>query len=404
MSYINEVRVKYADSGAIDAFNRLRTAQPYTIFDSKQLYDKDPNNIVWDEVTSGGGETSTHSTINAAVTMTVAANNEYVIRQTKMRFNYQPGKSQLFFLTGVMSSEASVTKRLGSFHSSTSAPYTPVNGVYLENDGTNVSLNIVKNGVVNKVNQSSWNVDTMDGNGPTGINLNFAKAQIFIMDWEWLGVGRIRCGFVIDGIAYYAHYFNHANSVTSVYMSTPNLPLRYEIRSTGGSGSMQHICAAVHSEGGIDPGGAIRAITTGIDDISITSAGNGEALIGIRLKSTHLGKTIVPLSSEVMCTANAYYRWYLTMNPTISNSVSWTSLNDSAIEYAIGSGSNTISNVGLIQKEGFGSGSIRNSSVNLESSILLGTKVNGTRDQLWLCAQAFSTNENFVGALNWREL
>lgn len=157
MTYFNAIR--YSDSGSLDAFARLRTSFPFTVFDSKQLNDKSP--LFWDEVISNvsGNATSTHSVSNACTTMAVGANaGDYIIRQTKMRFNYQPGKSHLIIMTGVMSTQSGVTKRIGYFNTSTVAPYTAsTDGLYFENDGTEVSVNIAKSGAINKISQALWN-------------------------------------------------------------------------------------------------------------------------------------------------------------------------------------------------------------------------------------------------------
>ena len=124
------------------------------------------------------------------------------------------------------------------------SPITPKDGIFFEADG-DVSWNICKNGTITEsVPQSAWNVDPLDGTGASGITLNLSAAQIAIIDYQWLGVGRVRTGFVIDGLPYYVHYFNHSNNPTfkSVYMSTPNLPIRYDIQTDGtNAGSLDHI-------------------------------------------------------------------------------------------------------------------------------------------------------------------
>ena len=136
---------------------------------------------------------------------------------------------------------------------------TPNNGIFFECDGS-LSWNIAKNGSITEtVTQANWNVDKLDGTGPSGITLEPEATQILIIDYEWLGVGRVRVGFVIDGLIYYVHYFNHANddTFTSVYMSTPNLPLRYTIETDGTEAAeLDHICSSVISEGGLEETGS----------------------------------------------------------------------------------------------------------------------------------------------------
>jgi hypothetical protein len=115
--------------------------------------------------------------------------------------------------------------------------YDDSNGLFVElQDSTiNFVLRSTKTGVVteDRISQSNWNIDPLNGSGPSGITLDITKAQILFIDFEWLGVGTVRVGFVIDGKIYYANYFNHANIIDSTYMKTATLPISYEIKNTG---------------------------------------------------------------------------------------------------------------------------------------------------------------------------
>jgi hypothetical protein len=231
----------------IDAFGRQRVSNPFTVFDSKQLSDNAP--LFWSEKLEGGASASVHSTVNAESLMTVSSSGEKITRQTKMRFNYQPGKSQLYYFTFRAPDVANVKQQLGVFDDN--------NGIYLENDGGTYSWNIKKNGFVTETKDTTkW-----DENEQHKDEINLNATQIGVIDWEWLGTGTVRVGFIISGRIIYTHTFDHANDTnfTSVYMSTPNLPFRYYIESTGGTGTLQHICTCVISEGGLDPSGVDRA-------------------------------------------------------------------------------------------------------------------------------------------------
>jgi hypothetical protein len=242
--------VAFGDSANLDAFSRLRVAQLTTVLDLKHLHDKQP--LLVDEVVNGSA-TSVYSTSLSSVTMSVNAANDYVIRQTFQRFEYQSGKSQLIFCTfSGFQSETNVIKRVGYFSSSTLAPYTTaLDGLFLDSDGTDISINIYRSGtVIENTSQSSWNIDSLDGTGPSGINVDWSKNFILVIDFQFLGVGRVRWGADIDGQIVYFHESKHANNLSSVYMSSPNQPIRYEIRATGAAeSSFQMICAAVNSEG-----------------------------------------------------------------------------------------------------------------------------------------------------------
>lgn len=414
MSYINQQRIQFSDTPSIDAFGRLRVSQPATLFDSKQLYDKDTDKIVWDEEINGAGASSSHSTAESAVTMAVANDTEYVIRATKMRFLYQPGKSQFSFFTGVMSTETDVTKRIGLMTSSTTGPYTPNNGIYFENDGTGAYVVINKNETANRIAQANWNLDTMDGNGPSGITVDWDQSQIFTIDYEWLGVGRVRMGLVINGLIHHVHQFLNANISSTVYTPSPNLSVRYEIRSTGGSGSLVHICSTVMSEGGQDPIGVLHTASNGITPINVAS-GTPEIILGIRLRSTHPDAIIILTVGSGLAIGGINSRVYASFNPTYDGTgLTWNNVgNGSAIEYAVGEGDNNVTDNGLIIGDRYISGSAGGGPVgpssgslnsDLANAIRLGVALDGTVDEFYIIANPLTADEDYVASISWREL
>lgn len=385
---------------AFDAFARFRMSNPIGIFESKLLYDK--RSDLWDEsiTNNSGNATSTHSTTNASVAMYVE-NGDTIIRQTKQWFNYQPGKSQMIMMTTVLGSGATgVTKRVGYFNSN--------NGLFLELSGSTLSVVVRKNGTDTTINQSSWNIDKLDGTGASGITLNVTKAQIFFIDFEWLGVGRVRFGFVIDGQIYYCHQVLNANNATSVYMSTPNLPLRYEIASTSGSETLTHICSSISSEGGVrdDDAGHIHSFSTGASS-NVLEANDIDtiyAAIGLRLKSTHLGTTILPTNISVLATTNDDFRWILCINPTIAGTFTFNDITSSALQGARGATANTISNLGTVVAEGYVSKTTREITLDLRNSQRIGSQIDGTREQLVLAIMPLSPNIDIYSTIRWTEI
>lgn len=411
MTYWTRAEIEISDSADVDAFGRLRVGNPVTLFDTKQLHDNQP--LFWDEVQGGGAAASSHSSSDAATTMTVDAAGEYLIRQTYQRMNYQPGKSQLVFLTTVLGAAvANVEKKLGYFNSSTSAPYTAaLDGIYLKQDGSTQYVCVAKNGSETAVAQASWNVDPMDGTGPSGFTIDWTKTQILVIDFEWLGVGRVRIGFNINGETHIVHVFNHANINSSVYMSSPNHSLRYEIRSTGGTASLVHICGSVTSEGGEHLSGNLRCVTTGGTHLDANTENTVYALIGLRLKSTNLDSLIRVLSFAVQIhTASDKLEYLLIWNPTVAGTFTYTGLTNSPIEVAYGVTANTVTG-GLQLQAGYaeastggqGAGSASDTVVN---SLKLGAAIDGTRDELVLCGRPIggSSSVDVEGVVVWREL
>ena len=410
-SYIPHVIIDNAVSGggdgggsaATDAFGRSRVSEPETIFDSKLLHDKAP--LFWDEqITDGGGSpTSVHTPSQASVTMTVNDTGDKVIRQTKVRPNYQPGKSQLMFFTAVPNGfETGVRKRIGAFDVN--------DGVFFELDGDTAYTVVRKAGVDTKVPMASWD-DSMDGNGSSGTILDFTKDQIFVIDFEWLGVGIVRYGFVVDGNLFYCYTAKHANvSAGGVYMSTPNNPIRYEIESTSGAGSLERICSTIMSEGGHNPHGITYSISTSGTNVNANTENVIYGIFGVRLKSTHLDATVKPIGLTVLAETNDDFEWLIMWNPTVAVGGGWTfsDVSNTSVQVAQHDGANPGGNVITenswdLATRGFGTGN-QSEALPIRSPISLGSNINGDRDVLVLGVRPLSAGLDFQGTLTLHEL
>lgn len=319
---------------AVDAFGRARGSHPYTIFDSFHRF---RDNGKASEKLSATGATSTYNSNSSSIDLTLdTANGSYAYRESNRAFPYQPGKSLQILQTFVMNTpKANLRQRFGYFNGD--------NGIFLQVDGTEISFVIRSkvSGVVveDKVTQTNWNMDKVDGTGYSGVTLDISKAQILFMDIEWLGVGSVRMGFVINGQFLHCHTFHHANSVTAPYMGTACLPVRCEIENTGvtaSSSTLKVICTSVISEGGFEPKGQIR--TAGLplgSPKDIPTAGTFVPIISIRLQDTYPDAIAFIRSIQFFgATNNTNYRYKLVSGATLTGA-SWTQVADSAIEYDI---------------------------------------------------------------------
>lgn len=273
------------DMAKNDAFGKLRVSNPFTLFDSTNVNSKD--NYLMDELTIGNG-LSTHNFSNSCVDLLVSTDGDRVLRQSHRYLKYQPGKSLLILLSGILNvdnnNESNTTARIGYFNDD--------NGIYFQYDGNNTSIGLRSNttGTITDtiVNLSNCNIDPMDGSGRTGFNFESSKTQIFAFDIEWLGVGSVRYGLVMDGDLHYIHKLNHANLEENVYMQSAILPISYELTASGTSntnGSIKEICSTVMSEGGYDPIGVPMSIANH-DSISINN-GIEAPLIVLKLKNLY---------------------------------------------------------------------------------------------------------------------
>lgn len=412
MAYRPKVEIQAADSPSVGAFSRWRIAEAVTLYDSKQIHDNLP--LFWSTSTASGGSVTyrtNESSSRLAVNSTIGST---AIRQTKRRFNYEPGKSQLIFHTfNALGNDSGIRKRVGYFDEE--------NGIFLELNGTDVRFVIRSFTSGSAVDtefavQDDWNLDKFDGSGgsgnPSGVSLDWDTVQVLVIDMQWLGVGRVRVGFDINGIVHYAHQFVHANSDTVVYMTTPNLPIRAEIVnvSSGSSSNIDIICSTVISEGGFQSTGAIRSANNGIlSPIDAGTAGTRYALLGIRLKNTHLDAVVNIEQVEVVIVSNQSFIWELQLNPTVAGTFTYADETNSPVQIAKGETSNdpstnSISAAGTILASGYSSRDVDIAKADIKSALTLGATVSGTRDQIVLCAAATANNEDFFGAITWREL
>lgn len=408
-------KIAFADSPNLDAFGRLRVSEPYSLFDSKTLHDLSP--LIFNNILSGTGDAAF---INADASVILSTNtpNSFAIRQTFSRFGYQPGKSQYALFTGVMEPQLNVVKRYGLFTSLTSVPYTPDVGLYFEasNDTISVWINNTNGGTSTTPSQSAarfnWNLDSMDGNGPSGINLSFDKAQIFLVDYEWLGVGRVRFGFVVEGKVYYCHEFNNANIVTAPYLFTPNLPVRAEIRQTGaGTGTFRVICQSVMSEGGHSMAGTTRSVYTPTSGLNINTAGQRRAVLGVRLQPNKLDSITEILNAYVGINPSgsssvAHFRWEIVLNPTIGGTTPvWTNVTNSNLQSFVAADETNTVTGGTELLAGIGNVGtpIDITSSNFQRFKRLGCSINGIRDEIYLVVTPLvnPANSGVWGALTY---
>jgi hypothetical protein len=325
--------VSYKNSPNIDAFGRLRVSEPFTLFDSSHRFD---DNELWSTSTATGG-TATFNAAQGLIDLDVtAASGSEVIRETTKIFSYQPGKSLLVLNTFVMSAaKTGLRQRVGY--------YGAANGYYLEQNNSTVSFverSSVSGSLVNTpVNQASWNVDPMNGSGPSGITLDLTKAQILFMDLEWLGVGTVRIGFVIDGNFHVCHKFQHANIITSTYITTASLPLRYEITNTAatsGASELKQICSTVLSEGGYQLNGLQQAVGIPVTTPkTLAVAGTFYPIVSIRLKTTRLDAIIICTAISVIATTSGDYNWQVIASGTTTGGTWVDAPGGSSVQYNI---------------------------------------------------------------------
>jgi hypothetical protein len=392
----------------VDAFNRLVVAQPYTLFDSQNRYAIDNQ---FDTSTASGGAITylpNESTVQMSVTTTSGSE---VVRQSYRVMPYQPGKGLGLLATFTMSAgKTGLRQRVGYFNTQ--------NGVFLQQNDTTLAfvLRSYTSGapVDTTITQANWNGDKLDGTGPSGRTIDVTKTQILAMDFEWLGVGDVRCGFFEDGKFVICHTFHNDNINTTVYMTTAILPVRYEITNTAATASnssMKQICSSVYSSGGYEQ--------TSIDHVArrtsiftnITTAATFFPVVSIRLASTALGAVVLPNRVQFLPTTNQNYEIALLKNPTLTGAT-WAAAvpTDANVEFDVAA--TAISNVGTIVQTDYvtASGSAGVSATSAATGynwdLQLGASLAGVSDIYTLGVRTVSgaTNGDGVGSISFFDL
>ena len=337
MSYLFNNQVGFVGN-AVDGFNRLKVSQPFTLFDSQHRYQI---NDKWDTFGVTGG-TATYEVLESAVLLSVGTTaGSKITRETKRVFAYQPGKSLLILNTFAMNQpKDGLLQRVGYFGISGGATFgVPANGIYVQQDGLTLSLCLASQSLntITKVEQSSWNGDKFDGTGASGRTLDISKTNIFWTDIEWLGVGSVRCGFVIDGQLIHCHSFHHAGIEDDVYMTTAALPIRYEIKNTAGTASnstLKQICSTVISEGGFSPTGRPRSYGLDLNQQrTLTTIATFYPVVSLRLNPAYPDSIVVPTDIGLLPVSTGLYKYKLVKGGTFTGDVWANTSSDSVVQY-----------------------------------------------------------------------
>lgn len=390
-----------------DAFGRFRVSNPLTIFDSQHRYQL---NDKWVTATGVNG-TSTYQTNQSAVDLSVTTTSgDYIYRETNRVFPYQPGKSLLTMCSFVFASgKTNLRQRVGLFDAE--------NGIFFEQSGTTNSFVIrsFSGGTVTetRVPQSSWNYDVFNGSGITKRLLDPAKANVFWCDIEWLGVGDVRTGFIVDGRPEIAHIFHNDNVNTTAYMTTSILPLRQEIENLGTtafSSTAKQICATVISEGGYETKGSANTVGHPINSkYDLTNAGTSYPVLSIRLKSTRANAAVILAGLSFVGATNAFYNWRLVEGGTTTGGTWVSAGTTSAVEYNLSGTSFTVG-TGRELLQGYSASSNQGSNVielgkeDLLKYQLERNSFTSSFIELTLTVASDTAGADVIAAFNWEEV
>lgn len=321
MTYILDDKIRYDDSPNIDAFGGLRVSNSRLLGEYRFQYGIETTEDEFNHKLENGGTFVPEYHRNCMLLKTTTTSGSRVVFQTKQYHPYISGTSNKFLMTFKMDTARSgLVQYVGAFDD--------YNGIYFRMNGTTPEVGIRKgnpNGTVvnNNVPRSEWNVDRLDGSmsefNPSGITADFSKCHILFIDYQWLGVGRVRIGFVIGGVFHVVHQFTHANSTTETYLRQPSLPIRYEIvNDAGAAAELMVICSAAYCEGADSEIGYNRSVSTdGNSALTVSNSTDGELILAIRLKNGilpagatgHYNKSLARLKDwSILATTDMQYK------------------------------------------------------------------------------------------------
>ena len=351
---IMDTAVTIKDSANLDAFSRLRVSNPLILHNSQFTYDLTP--ILFEQITNGAGATIAHDTTNRCALMTFSSTptGGKAYMQSYEYLPYQPGRSQLIFVTFNMIAAVANTLKFAGYSDG-------INGIEFQLNGTTKQFKIYSatlDGDDTAV-QSSWNLDKLDGTGPSGITLDVTKTQILVIDVQALYVGRVRVGFDMGGEIVYAHEFKHANLATYPYIQTANLPVRCGMTCTGTvSTTMNFVCSAVISEGGSEDINVFGY--TFQTNTSVTASVGGVQVLTLRPKTTFNGITnrmrVAYIDVEIFNTGSTgqHVRWDLCIGQAITGGT-WADINTSYSGVEVNTGATLSGSPAIIIDTGWAS-------------------------------------------------
>lgn len=290
---------------------------------------------VWDQVTAGTASL-THDPYLGMVKLEVGSDaGDQVIRQTHRVVKYIPGRQNEVSMALIFGTPtAGIRRRFGLFDEN--------DGAFFEDVGTTYNVVVRRNtagGVVeNRVARENWNVDKLDGTGPSGIIADPEAIQFMVIEYEWSGHGQVEFKFVIDNNAYPIHRFNHGNRVSYTWASTALLPIRIELTNVDGTAGTHTFMQGVHtvsSEGRISTLGRVSSISNAITGRTNTDANTFYPVVSIRLKSSNLNGVIMP-KSFTGATLDNTGMFIEVLEDAVITGGTWASYDsDSPVEYNI---------------------------------------------------------------------
>lgn len=404
-------------TGPTDTLSRLRTSNPYSLFDAKFRYDIKPDLFL---VKKGlGTETAVFQSMDCCVDLTVPITDEAkVVYQTKRYITYETGKSLVALISAQFRTTAVVAGnvcKIGYFDDSadkSDSAGTCGSGVFVMLDATGV-VSVVKrtadeSGVQtdSAVAQTNWNMDVMNGTGISGLTLTKTGVNIWVFDMENNNGGRIRIGVVVGGSVHYVHQFEGAGSSSHPNLFSPSLPIRLEMENTAeiaATQKMKLFSCCVSSEGGYEPTVATFSAGTGPDVIKyLTSHSDCVPLMSMKIDTAKIRSSIMPKKVTIVNTNTGVAFFKIAMNGT-TNDATYTAVNANSVAKVATDGTAYTDDSGSTIVSGY-VGPNQIITLDVPKEMFLSSNLAGTAsDILTVYARHVKGSSDLSASLEWEE-
>lgn len=398
---------------SVDSHGILPTSNKEYYFSSTFLYSDRPD--LWDTVTTGSGSIA-HNPVGT-VDVTVTGAGDSVLRQTTKLVPYFPGRKVQATFAGRFdpSVQATVTQRFGLFDVN--------DGLFFEIDSGGLKV-VIRNATDDSrfAYTADWNIDKLDGTGPSRKIIDPSKFQVGIIEFEWYGGGRVKFGLIIEDDLCWVHYFDNSNFLDAPFMSSSVLPLSFQAISTGGSTTISQGSSTAALLGEIPKTGQPRFVSNDLaSPITITTAGVFYRAISVRLNPLYPKAIALYSRSNVFGTDNSTYQFRVSVQDTFRdngdtvdsdpNTWTWVDVPGSILQYSIPASvalpERVVDTSGIAFEGSLFDGKIGPSEtgVSLDSFIgQLGRKVDNTSDIWTVSVAAAGSNKSAFGKIYWTEL
>lgn len=375
-----------------DAGGRQRVSQLTTLFDGKLT--NNHNSLLFEQAGTGSFTKENGNSMLMEVTA-----GQWAVYSGRNRVPYFSGKSQIIEETfDQFAPQENVVKEFGYFSSNNASPYnSDYDGLFVRSSGGSISF------VVSNAGTELFDDDITDWTGYDRLAeyqtlSTWDNFTVCMIDFLWLGGAVARLWIKTSNGFVLAHQVDWAGTSQGTFTKTPSHSVRFQIRSTTGTGSFRYVCSQIATEGSVNESGMSRSAYTPYLGVVASTAGTTYPILGITKNASHVGVPVRLVKLDIFTlSVNDSILWTLQINPELSAPLSYTNdVANSAVSYALGNGTITVSTEGTVVESGYVTQGSNIPVETLEENFIawIGQAMNDTVDKYVICATPLNTITN----------